>query len=98
MGIFAASSVALVCEIPAPAFGGSASRVGGRRTISPSTSLDVGRSGIGSSEVIGAYFIGQDGRIITKTLQNLIEIVAGNVSVGHQPLLRLSLALPIGLS
>jgi hypothetical protein len=48
--------------------------------------------------VIGAYFIGQDGRIITKTLQNLIEIVAGNVSVGHQPLLRLSLALPIGLS
>ena len=41
------------------------------------------RGSIGSKEMIGANFIRQDGGIVTKTLQNVIEIVTGNVSIGH---------------
>jgi hypothetical protein len=46
--------------------------------------------------MIGANFICQDGGIVTKTLQNVIEVVTGNVSIGHQQLLRFNWGLPIG--
>jgi len=46
--------------------------------------------------MIGTIFIHQDGGIVTKTLENVIAIVAGNVSIGHQQLLRFNWGLPIG--
>jgi hypothetical protein len=45
--------------------------------------------------MIRANFIRQDSGIVAKTLQNLIEVVTGNVSIGHQQLLRFNWGLPI---